>query len=313
MRMHKTISCSVTGYHKLLEGKPCEDATRVIHTKSGTIMAVADGHGDYRCIFAHVGSQLAVRAACEVLKYFGKQVKSEDPSVYWNSRREAIAQGVVQTFSRLVMADYISRCPVSVEAEEKEELLAFIDGLFTKENVVYAPEQVRQKYAQKKRLGDKLQSILYLYGTTVRASFIGKNYMFHMALGDGDTIILVDDRIEWVLPKSEAYECETASLCEDPQCIINDFLFSYTELKTESLSDGTVDQIAICPRMLALSTDGLRNSFYSDDGFSKKMKEIGDIKPNEGRSPLRCLKSLFVRLTRESVFQDDISAIFVKM
>lgn len=311
MKTPKTISCRVTGYRKLMEGKPCEDATRVIHIKNATIMAVADGHGDCRCIFAHIGSQLAVRAACEALKAYNKKMKNEDPSVYWNSRRTEIAQCVVQTFSRFAVSDYVSRCPGAVSPDEQKELIAFIDGVYTKDKEVCTPEQIRQKYTNKKRLGDKLQNILYLYGTTIHASLIAENYMFHMALGDGDTMILVDDRAEWALPKSEMYERETVSLCEDPETILNDFMFSYMEVKPKGSVSGKLDDMGVFPQMIVLSTDGLRNSFYSERAFGNKIKEVEKCAENEGKHLVKRLKVLFARLTRESVFQDDISAIFL--
>ena len=70
MRTYKTISCAVTGYRKKMDGLPCEDATKVRHTLKGTIIAVADGHGDKRCLFASVGAKLATKAVCDILKIY---------------------------------------------------------------------------------------------------------------------------------------------------------------------------------------------------------------------------------------------------
>lgn len=308
MMTNKTISCRVTGYRKLIDGRPCEDATRVVHLKTATIVAVADGHGDHRCVFAHIGSELAVRAACEALKSYNGKIKNENPSVYWNSRRIEIAQCVVQIFSRFAFSDYITRCPEVANLEEQKEIFDHIDGMYTINKEACTPDEIRKRYAQKKRVGDKLRQILYLYGTTIRASLVSDKYMFHMALGDGDTTILVQDSVEWVLPKSEAYECETASLCEDPEEVLNDFVFSYTELRRNDHASEKLDDVGICPQMLILSTDGLRNSFYSERAFVDKLYAIYKY-ATEGKfdRSKRNLKNLLTSLSRNSVYQDDIS------
>ena len=292
----------------MIDGKPCEDATRVVHLKTATIVAVADGHGDHRCVFAHIGSKLAAKAACEALKSYNGKIKNEDPSTYWNSRRTEIAKCVVQTFSRFVFSDYITRCPEVVSPEEQKEIFDHINGMYAMNREACTPDEIRKRYAQKKRAGDKLRQILYLYGTTVRASLVTDKYMFHMALGDGDTTILVQDSVEWVLPKSEAYECETASLCEDPEEVLNDFVFSYTELRQNDHVAEKLDDVGICPQMLILSTDGLRNSFYSERAFADKLYAIYKY-ATEGKfdRSKRNLKNLLTSLSRNSAYQDDIS------
>mgnify|MGYP001069170263 FL=1 len=310
MNTLKTISCSVTGYRKQLEGKPCEDATRVIRLKNAMVLSVADGHGDPRCLFAHIGSRLAVRAACDVLKKHYKRIGKEDLSVYWNARRTEIAQNIVKCFSCYAVEDYSARCPSSITSDEHNAILDFIDKVFLSEKESCTPDQIRIRYTQRKRIGDRLQSILYLYGTTLRASLITNRYMFHLAIGDGDTVILVDDRVEWVLPKAEAFECETASLCESAEDAVNDFLFSYTEIKAELAEKTKLSNLGVCPQMIALSTDGLRNSFYSDTSFANKMAEIYKNEKNGDDKHLRYIKNMFSKLTRESAFQDDVSAAF---
>lgn len=62
--------------------------------------------------------------------------------------------------------------------------------------------------------------------------------------------------------------------------------------------------------MIALSTDGLRNSFYSDTSFANKMAEIYKNEKNGDDKHLRYIKNMFSKLTRESAFQDDVSAAF---
>lgn len=312
MNTPKTISCSVTGYRKQLEGKPCEDATRVVRLKNATVLSVADGHGDPRCLFAHIGSRLAVRAACDILKKYYKRIGKEDPSVYWNARRTEIAQDIVKCFSCYAVEDYSARCPSSITSDEQKTVFDYIDKEFMQSKERCTPEQIRQRYTQRKRIGDRLQSILYLYGTTLRASLITDRYMFHLAIGDGDTVILVGDRVEWVLPKAEAFECETASLCECAEDAVNDFLFSYTEIDGELAEKTKLSDLGVCPQMIALSTDGFRNSFSCDVRYQEKICDIYQKVVKKRKEQVhRKITVLFDSLSKNSVYQDDISMVIL--
>lgn len=295
MNPYKTLSCSVTGYRKKMEGFPTEDATKVVHTKKGAVVAVADGHGDRRCIYAFVGSRLAVKAACHVLKTY---LKSEggDPSEYWNSHRREIAIALYKAYAKSVIEDYASRCKDRITKEEASQLLLHVEGYLKGQGRRLTPEEIREKYLAEKRLEDRLGGILFLYGTTLRASVLTDSYLFNCALGDGDTVALIEDRIEWLLPKADLYACETASMCESLDSVLDSFLFSFV-----AYSDVTA---------VMLSTDGFRNSFFSPYLFEKKVAEIIQwVKRNKRGVKTSRLKEAYERLSRESVFQDDISTV----
>lgn len=308
MRTFRTVSCRVTGYRKKNEGKPCEDATKVLKTGRFTVISAADGHGDRRCVLANIGSQFAVKSACEVLGGYGKQMGKLPPSEYWNFRREEIAGNIVKEYARLCVEDYRKRFTL-LSNEEASELFEYINGFDRKEQEALTSEQIREKYAKRKLLNERVEKILYLYGTTLRASVVGDKYVFSIAIGDGDTVMVTDGGVKWLIPKSAAYENTTYSMCDDFSHILSEFVFSYTELsqgEKRGISDNSYNM-----KMLVLSTDGLRNSFYDDGDFGKKLTEIESLVKEKGTKRLsRPLKRLFCRLTRESVFQDDISAVF---
>lgn len=310
MKTYKTISCSVTGYRKKMDNLPCEDATKVIHTSRGTIIAVADGHGDKRCLFASTGARLAVKAVCDILKLYLKAATS-DASAYWNSLRREIAMDIAQTFAGYAVVDYKMRCRDHITDQEELELQQHIHEYFESSGGSMTPEEIRNKYLNKKRLNDRLGKILYLYGTTVRATVLTDSYLFNCALGDGDTIAVINDRVEWLLPKSEAYGCETASLCETFETVVDSFVFSFVECrKSEDTKENGVSDISVFVPTVILSTDGLRNSFFSASLFEKKIKEISKssyMADKEIRTSN--LKRLYQKLSAESVFQDDISTV----
>ena len=310
MRAYKTISCSVTGHRKKLENLPCEDATKVLHTLKGTLIAVADGHGDKRCLFASVGAKLAVKASCDILKLYLKSAEN-DVSTYWNSRRREIAMDIAKTFAFYALADYSSRCKDHITRSEVLELQQHIREYFRSSEETMSPAELREKYLNKKKLGDKLSKILFLYGTTVRASVLTDSYLFNCALGDGDTIAVINDRVEWLLPQAEAFECETASLCESFETIVDSFVFSFVQCRAtyENGNDNISDTSVFVP-IVMLSTDGFRNSFFSPSLFEKKVKDIGESAClNKRDVRVANLKLLYEKLSKESVFQDDISTI----
>lgn len=311
MRAYKTISCSVTGYRKKLDDLPCEDATKVLHTLKGTLIAVADGHGDKRCLFASTGARLATKAACEILKLYLKAVAG-DAAAYWNSLRREIAMDIAKTFAYYVLSDYKSRCKERITEQEVLELQQHIREYFKQSDKSLTPSELREKFINRKRLDDKLSKILFLYGTTVRASVLTDSYIFNCALGDGDTIAVINDCVEWLLPQTEAYGCETASLCEPFETVMDSFMFSFVECKSSAYQcDDVVRDTSVFVPALILSTDGFRNSFFSSSLFEKKVLDITEAaQMNKKESRVSNLKLLYEKLSMESVFQDDISTIF---
>lgn len=315
MKSINTVSCSVTGYRKILENASCEDSFKVTHLKDMTIMSIADGHGDSKCLFSNIGSKIAVKAAVETLKTYAKKINESDASVYWNSHRLEIAQFLVKRFANEVINDYVVRRKSQITAIEAEELKMYISEQYTPNRLTCSPNEIRQLYERKKRLANRIQEILYFYGTTVRATVLTGTYIFSMALGDGDTIVVLDDGVEWLLPQGAAFECETASLCDDWSIVVEEFVFSFIDITGTGPKDTQdISQNNIKPKMVALCTDGLRNSFIAERFFKAMMQQVSCELCGKGAFRMSSvLKPLFEKLSRESVFQDDITAVFAHM
>ena len=191
------------------------------------------------------------------------------------------------------------------------ELKQHIREYFKSSDEALTPARVREKYLNKKKLDDKLGDILFLYGTTVRASVLTDSYIFNCALGDGDTVAVINGRVEWLLPQAEAFKCETASLCEPFESVIDSFLFSFVECqKSNSQGKSSVNDTSLFVPTIMLGTDGLRNSFFSMALFEKKVLDISmSAHLNKKGARASCLKLLYEKLSMESVFQDDISTV----
>lgn len=311
MSTYKTISCSVTGYRKKLDGLQCEDATKVVHTAAATIVAVADGHGDKKCVYASIGAKLATNAACKTLKTY-LQRASKNASAYWNGLRKEIAIDIAKKFANDVLSDYRSRCKDQITDQDVLELRDHIKGLLANEQKEMSAEAIREKYIKKHKLDTELSKILLLYGTTVRATVLTDSYLFNCGLGDGDTVAVIDGNLEWLLPQSEAYACETASLCEPIDYIVDSFVFSFIACKKDARVSDPVGDNSVDISTLVIATDGFRNSFFSQFKFEEKVRAIADAAHAKERSlTVSKLKRLYEKLSAESVFQDDISTIVV--
>ncbi len=267
-------------------------------------MAVADGHGDTRCSYAHIGSRLAVTVACEALKKRLRTVVG-DPCEYWNSIRREIATDIVKGFMHTVTDDYLHRCKEAPAAEVLAEWEAYIDAFGVPSGTPKAPDEIRALYVKRKRVAESLRKIVYLYGTTVRASVVTEGYVFSIALGDGDTVAVTEDEVIWLLPKSEAYGCQTESLCDAPEQILQSFRFSYLE-RAASPKPSTVSDVAIPIMGVMLASDGFRNSFFSESLFASKVSHIVQ-NVRAGVLKAKQLKKTYEKLTAESFFQDDIT------
>ena len=222
-----------------------------------------------------------------------------------------IAIDIAKTFAYYAIDDYHIRCKDHITDQEVLELQQHICEYFNSTGKSMTPTELREKYINKKRLDDRIGKILFLYGTTVRATVLTDSYLFNCALGDGDTIAVINDRVEWLLPQAEAYGCETASLCEPIETVVDSFVFSFVECRNAGVSEeSVVNSTSVFVQTVILSTDGFRNSFFSQYLFEKKILSISKSAQSNGKETKGSkLKVLYEKLSMNSVFQDDISTI----
>lgn len=301
-------SLRVQGFYKKENDLSCEDAFKTRPFPKGQILAVADGHGDPKCIHAERGSRIACEVAAEVLFRFAEKMHRRSPSEYWNESRTEIAEAIVLGFRHAVIDDYFSiHADEGVGdggAAEREALHALIDKSLERERLVIGGdgEEARRAERERKRTVSK---ITLLYGTTLRASVLSERYVFSLAVGDGDTVALLEggERI-WLIPKDEAFSTHTESMCEEPADLVGNFYFSFLPLVCGKRK--AADSYAL--RALVLSTDGLRNSFYSDGGYTDFLADVTEKLREKGeKTYARSLRRRLETLTRDSCYGDDIT------
>lgn len=308
--MYHYVTRSVTGYKKQLRGKPCEDACTVVRFKKAVICAVADGHGDAKCKYASIGSELATKVACDVLR----DAVIGIPNIttlydFFCDCREELAQQIVQGWNKAVFEDFLTKVDSEKAIQVKNAMLEYINGMFSPVGKKMSIEETRRYYADRDALADFLHQITKLYGTTLNAVVVTDNFIFCIGIGDGDVVAVQDKKIAWLLPPSEQFSTHTESLCYKPQKAIDTFR-SVVVRKTKSKKRRLADT-GIHPDFVLLATDGLRNSFLSDEHFADRLISIGTEKKQGYIKFQRNSQRWIEQLTKDSLYQDDITFGFI--
>ncbi|MBQ6986711.1 MAG: protein phosphatase 2C domain-containing protein, partial [Oscillibacter sp.] len=131
-----SFSNSARGASHVERGTPCEDASGAYTAEGGAFhaIAVADGHGDWRCFRSHTGAELAVSVALDFLKEVAQEKLSAPEAVrerffhdmFTNPRYRQLelrrwTDVVLSRWSDAVRLDYDSRPP---DPEELDSLPA---------------------------------------------------------------------------------------------------------------------------------------------------------------------------------------------
>ena len=308
--LYHVVTRSATGYKKVLRGKTIEDAVGTVRLKKAVICAVADGHGDPKCKYASTGSELATKVACGVLRDAVTGIPDSTTQYdYFCDCRNDIAQQIVLEWNRAVFEDFLTKVDNNKAIQVKNAMLEYIDGMFSPIGKQMSMEETRRYYADRDALADFLHQITRLYGTTINAAVITENFIFCIGIGDGDIIAVQGKQADWLLPPSEQFSTRTESLCYKPQAALEAFrsiVVRKTKSKHRRLSD-----TGIQPDYILLATDGLRNSFLSDEHFVEKLISIGTEKKRGYIKFQRNSQRWIEQLTKDSLYQDDITFGFI--
>lgn len=309
--MFHTFIRRAIGYKKLQRGKGTEDSVKAVRMKEASICAVADGHGDPTCVYANVGADLATRVACEVLRVIYQGCPDDETRrEYCAGNREAIIQQIIRSWNQAVVEDYFTREGGKKHPHGKEKMLSYVRDVFDERPPKGCTlDEARAYFAAQGELEDALKKIARLYGTTLNAVLQTQTFIFCLGIGDGDVISVQDDDAEWLLPPAEQFSTKTQSLCWRPRKALEAFrsvVIRKSDKKRPALFD-----TGIKPDYLLIATDGLRNSFVSDGLFLEKLVEINKEKANGYKQFQRNSQAWIEGLTKDSLYQDDISLGFI--
>lgn len=271
---------------------------------------MADGHGDPKCKYAHLGASFAVEAACRVLRKACEAKKNaKELCEYCSEARGTFVREIILLWNEMVLQDVFKKPEGEPLLSCREELFSYLQTVFQpnqqKSNTI---TQAREYYAEQARLAKLLQKATILYGTTLKALLETEDFVLCLSIGDGDVIAVQDEQVTWIVPKEEQYSRTTDSLCFQPEEALQAF---WQVLIRKAHAEGRDPSMHFDPDYILLATDGFRNSFPGDEYFKKCLVDIGKEKGEDFRRLRRRSAKWIERLTQDSYFGDDITLCFV--
>ncbi|WP_434446577.1 protein phosphatase 2C domain-containing protein [Lentzea sp. E54] len=294
---------SVQGDKHVRDGSPCQDDSdsKVVEKGTWAYVVVADGHGSVRHFRSDRGAQLAVATMRDVFHSFRRRARAlgepglDELAQLWTQETDH----VVSRWRAKVHADLV-RHPAQVPGRTDGErgLVKYLDD-FAKRNGYAQLEllfwQLRrfEQYAQEviSQEAEELGPLPHVtdaawdqakfggwqakaYGSTVLGVLIGPQSLHWVQLGDGAMVQIVGGEASYLVPPPpEAIGNLTPSLCDDN---------AHDEIRrgTEQIRQGHI------PSAILLTTDGLPNSYPSDDrffdfceGFAQRAEASRDFGP----------------------------------
>ena len=213
------------------------------HISNTIVMSVADGHGSDIHFRSKIGSQIAVKTAVETLfeLFHNQPIELNNVSQVKDIIRYSVPRLLVHNWMDRVQS-HMQKNPFS---NNEINLILKKKGPHILEKIINNPK--------------------IAYGSTLLAAVVTKNYFIFFQLGDGNILIVDNDKnVRNMFPNKNSDSDDklsiesiihTESLCMDD---------SWLEFKT-----GIFDFQALKPKLILLSTDGYCNSFNNESGFLK--------------------------------------------
>lgn len=310
--MFHVFGRTTVGYRKLRAGQPSEDAYKIVRFKKVAICAVADGHGDSKCKFSAIGASFAAETACEVLRAAFQSCPDERALYeFCANNRENFQLQILCKWREKVFLDYLQRTEDINAALMKEDMLAHINALLSSEPKVMTAKEARELFSRQHLMDEMLSKIMLLYGTTLNVVLNTESFVLCLGLGDGDVVCVQEKRVEWLLPPSEQFSTKTASLCWSSNRALEAFRSVIIQKKGSGTRHNKLLDTNFAPDFILVSTDGLRNSFVSDDRFMDKLIDIADEKAKGFKKFQSNSQTWIEQLTKDSLYQDDITCILL--
>jgi len=261
--MWQIITESVKSLHHPLN----QDANKffISRDKEYAVIAVADGHGSKKCFRSEIGSAFAVEVLIKILK----QQSSQNLFDNFQSGFSGLKENMAKTIHRQWL-EKINR--------------HFKENPFSPEESLIDPMV--------------LNNPVISYGTTLIGALITQNYIVYMQLGDGDILVVTENKVIRPISKDENLIAnETYSLCDKEAYTY--FKFYYQPI------------IGQLPDLILMSTDGYSNSFPNDNEFQKTAMDYYSLYKEEGLGFIKNNMAGWLRETTDNGSGDDLTTILV--
>lgn len=228
--LDNVIGCCVRGSAHIRAGTVCQDYYKIIKQPDYLLVAVADGHGSSACPYSDEGAQIAADVFCRLLETYYERYKRSENGL-----------------------DHLEHF---LRKDGEVTLAKEIEREWNRQIIERHMEQARA-FPNVKGLHKAVSAIWRQYGTTLLGMMMTPQFVFAFQLGDGDiTCIDAQGRMPFVNAET-ILGVETYSLSEPGawrHTVSN--LFKRSEYPP-------------APMLYMLSTDGMFNSYSSQDEFYK--------------------------------------------
>jgi hypothetical protein len=164
MAMYDIINITTHGAGHIKRGEPCEDYSISVARDFYKIFVVADGHGDSNCPRSSLGSEYICKIASEELDEFAQSINNEkwEQRLFLPEYQEKLIRhlitSIIGKWKETVVEEYMSN-PLT------EEERAGCD-----------------RYIQRYDAGERIE---HIYGSTMIAGLMTKDYLLLLQQGDG--------------------------------------------------------------------------------------------------------------------------------
>jgi serine/threonine protein phosphatase PrpC len=244
----QVVGQSVRGASHERSGMPNQDAIRWLPESgagSSLVLAVADGHGSARYSRSHIGANLAVETAAQLIREFlAVQSDVNNLSLIKRATEEWLPGALVRAWVEAV-GEHIKTHPFS-EAE-----LAALSG-----------DHGSAADAGAEDADPNVGKLAIAYGSTILAVAVAETFVLYLQLGDGEILTVTDSGVvsKPLARDDRLFANETTSLCARDAW--RDFRVSFQPIPHAQ------------PALILLSTDGYPNSFRDESGFLKVGSDI---------------------------------------
>jgi Protein phosphatase 2C/FHA domain len=270
---------SVRGASHVRSNAPNQDAVRWRLGSGSTeamVVAVADGHGSPKSFRSHLGAELAVVLATEMLwTRLADAPPARNPQEEARTLRGLLPQ-VTERWAAEVRRELQGR---PFEAAELRRL---------------------QERGGSTALAELERNPLLAYGATLLTVLVSRAAVHYVQLGDGDILtVWRNGEVRRPLPMDpQLIANETTSLCQPSA-------WQQFRVGADSLNDA--------PRLILLSSDGYANSFASEDEFLQVGSDLLEMIERDGLQAVEGRLEGWLNETSEHGAGDDVTLAIISV
>ncbi|MCL1904310.1 MAG: protein phosphatase 2C domain-containing protein [Oscillospiraceae bacterium] len=261
----RVIGVCVTGASHKLAGKPCQDNIKVnrVFKKDMTLLAVADGHGSDKSPFSEEGSKIAVDVFHTIISAAFKKHKNDINKLGTFLHREGDT-----TIAKEIEKEWKSRVRKSHRVNNRSN-----------------DDDIKSDF-----------NLWRQYGSTLLGLLITSSFYFAFQLGDGDILLLTENRAEHIISGDKQLGVDTHSLCHD-------------ESWRKAITQVRHRHDDVTPHAFMLTTDGFSNSYPDEEMFLKTCCEYYTAINLHGTNTVWGRLQRWLEETSEKGSGDDISVL----